>query len=147
MLATVLLMTFPGAPSIFYGDEVALPGKKDPDSRRVFPEPENWDVEVLKSHKELIALRHKYPALRTGTYKTLFADRDVYVFVRILEDEEIIVAVNIGNEKASATFPVTELKTQPEKLEYGSGRLVWHNIPEQPSLEITLPECSSIIVA
>ncbi len=67
LLATVLLMTFPGAPSIFYGDEVGLPGGKDPDCRRVFPEPENWDVEILKEHKALIALRHQYPALRTGS--------------------------------------------------------------------------------
>ena len=50
-LATVLMMTFPGAPSIYYGDEVGLPGGKDPDCRRIFPQPENWDVEVLKYYK------------------------------------------------------------------------------------------------
>ncbi|MDJ0571941.1 MAG: glycoside hydrolase family 13 protein [Pleurocapsa sp. MO_192.B19] len=146
MLATVLLMTFPGAPSIFYGDEVGLPGGKDPDSRRVFPEPENWDVEVLKSHKELIALRHKYPALRTGTYKTLFAAQNLYVFARLLDDEEIIIAVNISTEKATASFSVTELASQPKELVYGSGRLTWHDSPESQKLEITLPARSSVIV-
>lgn len=147
MLATVLLMTFPGAPSIFYGDEVALPGKKDPDSRRVFPKPEHWDLEVLKSHKQLIALRHQYAALRTGIYKTLFADQSIYVLARILDDQEIIVAVNIGNELATATFPLTELKSQPQELVYGSGKLVWHNTLEDQQLEITLPSKSSFIVA
>ncbi len=165
MLATVLLMTFPGAPSIFYGDEVALPGGKDPDSRRTFPQPENWDVEILKSHKQLIALRHQYPALRMGTYKTLFADQSVYVFARILvganaasqaaystpsdlsHEEEVIVAINAGDEPATAIFLATELKFKPQDLVYGSGRLAWHDTPQGQKLEINLPAKNSIIVA
>ena len=147
MLASVLLLTFPGAPSIFYGDEVGLPGNKEPDSRRGFPEPENWDVTVLKSYKELIALRHKYPALRTGTYKTLYAEGDLYVFARILNDEEVIVAVNVGDEKTTAAFSGNELKSQPCNLEYGSGRLVWQGSEDNPTIELTIPQRSSVIVA
>ena len=145
MLATVLLMTFPGAPSIFYGDEVGLPGGKDPDCRRTFPQPENWNVELLKAHKELIALRHQYPSLRTGKYKTLYADQHVYVFARILADEEVVIAVNTDNKQAHANFSVTELESQPKKLVYGSGRLAWHNTTESETLEINLPGRSSMI--
>ena len=46
-LSTLLLLTFPGAPSIYYGDEVGLPGGLDPDSRRGFPPEVDWDMELL----------------------------------------------------------------------------------------------------
>ena len=147
MLATVLLMTFPGAPSIFYGDEVGLPGGKDPDCRRAFPETDQWDIEILKAHKELIALRHQYIALRTGNYKTLYADQNVYVFARILDNEEIIVAINKGQEQSVANFAITELQSQPDNLVYGTGRFIWHNLPDEKKLEITLPANSSLIMA
>ena len=147
MLATLLLMTFPGAPSIFYGDEVGLPGGKDPDCRRVFPQAENWELEILKAHKQLIALRHQYPSLRTGTYKTLYADRYTYVFARILADEEVVVAVNTDKKQAQATFSVTELKSQPDNLLYGAGQLTWHDTTESQKLEIILPARSGMIVA
>ncbi|MEL7418078.1 MAG: glycoside hydrolase family 13 protein [Cyanobacteria bacterium J06555_3] len=147
MLASVLMMTFPGAPSIFYGDEVGLPGGKDPDCRRVFPEAEQWDVEILKNYKQLIALRHQYAALRTGTYKTLFADHDLYVFARILDREEVIVAVNTSKEQVEPVFGVTELKTEPQKVIYGAGRLNWQTTAEGSKLELIVPGRSSIIVA
>ncbi|MGB5714786.1 MAG: alpha-amylase family glycosyl hydrolase, partial [Waterburya sp.] len=147
ILATVLMMTFPGAPSIFYGDEVGLTGGKDPDCRRVFPKPENWDVEILKDYKQLIALRHQYSALCTGTYKTLYADQHLYAFARILDNQEVIVAVNTGNEQADAIFGVTELKSQPQNLVYGSGRIAWHNNLEAQKLELVVPARSSAIVA
>jgi len=72
-LATLLLFTFPGAPSIYYGDEVGLPGELDPDSRRTFPHEKDWDQALLQLHKALIALRHRHPALRTGDYEVLHA--------------------------------------------------------------------------
>jgi cyclomaltodextrinase / maltogenic alpha-amylase / neopullulanase len=147
MLSTVLLMTFPGAPSIFYGDEVGLSGGKDPDCRRVFPEAQTWDVEILKAHKELIALRHQYSSLRTGNYKTLYAEQDIYVFARILDHEEVIIAINRGKEQSVVTFVVTQLQSQPSDVVYGLGRLAWHLTSESQKLEITLPPRSSLIVA
>ncbi|MEN9565094.1 MAG: hypothetical protein RLZZ69_290, partial [Cyanobacteriota bacterium] len=146
LLATLLMMTFPGAPSIFYGDEVGLLGGKDPDCRRVFPEAKNWDVEILKEYKQLIALRHQYPALSTGRYKTLYADRDLYVFARILDRQEVLIAVNAGKERADSIFNVSELKSQPEKVVYGSGRIDWHVTTEGKRLELVIPAKSGIIV-
>jgi cyclomaltodextrinase / maltogenic alpha-amylase / neopullulanase len=146
MLATVLMMTFPGAPSIFYGDEVGLLGGKDPDCRRVFPESENWDVEILKNYKQLIALRHQYSALSIGTYKTLYADQNLYVFARILDRQEVLIAVNAGKDRADSVFGVTELQSQPEKVVYGSGRIDWHVTTEGKKIELVIPAKSSIIV-
>jgi glycosidase len=106
-LATLLLLTFPGAVSIYYGDEVGLPGAVDPDSRRGFPAESDWDRELLEYHRQLIALRHQYPALRIGTYRVLAAQGDMYVFARTLADEELIVAVNVGMESATVSLSLT----------------------------------------
>ncbi len=145
-LATVLLLTFPGAPSIYYGDEVGLVGGKDPDSRRGFPATENWDISVLKYHKDMIALRHQYPALCTGSYEILYAQESVYVFARVLDQEEIIVAVNTGTESATVNFPVTKLASQPNQVLLGSGRFAWQTEAEKNHLEITLPPRNYLIV-
>lgn len=126
-LATLLLLTFPGAPSIYYGDEVGNPGGLDPDSRRGFPLEENWDKEIFKTHRELIALRNSYPCLRIGEYKLLFAEGELYVFARVLEQEEVVVAVNVSTASATADIDITDLQSQPNKVLYASGEVKLNN--------------------
>jgi glycosidase len=133
-LATLLVFTFPGAPSIYYGDEVGLPGGLDPDCRRGFPKEENWDKEVLNYHKRLISLRHQYAALRTGDYKVLAAQGSLYVFSRSLNEEFLVIAVNAGNEPAQISVEITDLKSHPENLLYGVGKVSWDK--ERLSLDI-----------
>ena len=146
-LATLLLMTYPGAPSIYYGDEVGLVGRLDPDSRRGFPLEAEWDREIHEQHRKLIALRHAYAALRTGAYQVLFAQGTVYAFARILGAEELIVAVNIGTEPAHASFEVTHLQTQPDKMLFGTGEASWTSEGESRHLELRLPPRSGCILA
>ncbi|MEG3859466.1 glycoside hydrolase family 13 protein [Microcoleus sp. herbarium12] len=145
-LASLLLLTFPGAPSIYYGDEVGLPGALDPDSRRGFPLEAHWELDVLDYHKQLIALRHKYVALRTGDYQILFAEGTVYVFARILGDEEIVVAVNVATEAAHISFKAPTLKSPHEKLLFGKGEFVWKGSGEIRQLELMLPARSGLIL-
>ncbi|MBD0306680.1 MAG: DUF3459 domain-containing protein [Microcoleus sp. T1-bin1] len=145
-LATLLLLTFPGAPSIYYGDEVGLPGALDPDSRRGFPLQADWELDVLDYHKQLIALRHKYAALRTGSYHILFAEGTVYVFARILGHEEIVVAVNVSTEPANISFEPANLKSTHDKLLYGKGEFVWKLDGETRHLELMLPGRSGLIL-
>jgi len=145
-LATLLLLTFPGAPSIYYGDEVGLPGALDPDSRRGFPLEADWELDVLNYHKQLIALRHKYAALRTGSYHILFAEGAVYVFARILGHEEIVVAVNVSTEPAQISFEPANLKSTHDKLLYGKGEFVWKGDGETRHLELRLPARSGLIL-
>jgi glycosidase len=146
-LATLLLLTYPGAPSIYYGDEVGLPGKLDPDSRRGFPLEARWERDVLDYHKQLIALRHQYPALRIGSYHVLFAEGTVYVFARKLGDEELIVAVNVGTAPADrVSFEVAELKSQPNQLLYGTAEVSWSSEGESNHLSLHLPARSGCIL-
>ncbi|NBD18102.1 MAG: DUF3459 domain-containing protein [Cyanobacteria bacterium] len=143
-LATLLLLTFPGAPCIYYGDEVGLPGKLDPDSRRSFPPQEQWDQDLLQWHQNLIRLRHSYPALRTGDYKILYAEGLVYVFARTLAACELIIAVNSGTEPASATVPTAQLQSEPHGLLLGETGLQWDS--NQNILTLELPARKGCII-
>jgi cyclomaltodextrinase len=146
-LATLLLLTYPGAPSIYYGDEVGLPGRLDPDSRRGFPLEADWDREIFNLHRQLIALRHTYAALRTGTYQVLFAEGTVYVFARILGTEEVVIAVNVGTEPAHANFKVTDLQSQPNQVLFGSGEASWSSEADSNHLELRLSPRSGLILS
>jgi cyclomaltodextrinase len=106
-LATLLLLTYPGAVSVYYGDEIGLPGGlPDYETRRTMPwdKPETWDQAALDYHRALIALRHAHPALRRGTYRRLYAEGLVYVFERQLLGETVTVAVNAGEAAQAARF-------------------------------------------
>ncbi|MCJ7724791.1 MAG: alpha-amylase family glycosyl hydrolase, partial [Acidimicrobiia bacterium] len=103
-LALVMLLTFPGAPSIYYADEIGMTGAHDPGCRAGFPwdSPESWDSGLLEAHRSLIALRHAHPALRRGAYRPVAAAGSLCVFAREGEGGAILVAVNAGDEAAGA---------------------------------------------
>lgn len=126
-LATLLLLTFPGAPSVYYGDEVGLPGGLDPDCRRGFPLQESWNLQILEIHTQLISLRHQYVALRIGNYQVIYADEMIYVFTRKLENEELMIALNVGKETINVNFDGSKLQQQPHNLLYGKGEIEWND--------------------
>ncbi|OCQ95741.1 alpha-amylase [Nostoc sp. MBR 210] len=146
-LSTLLLLTFPGAPSIYYGDEVGLPGAIDPDSRRGFPLEANWDQEILQTHRQLIEIRHTYPALRTGDYQVLYAQGTLYVFARTLDTEELIIAVNTGTASVKANIDIASLQTQPSKLLFGYAEFEWNNTGETKQLCLTVSPRQGCILA
>jgi neopullulanase len=73
-LATLIQMTLPGAPCIYYGDEVGLEGREDPDCRRAYPwDPVKQDLGLREFVAGLIGLRHANPVLRRGRFELLAA--------------------------------------------------------------------------
>lgn len=124
-LATILLMTFPGAPCVFYGDEIGLPGDMDPDCRRSFPwqHPERWDHGTLAYHKALIALRRAHPALRTGAFRRLYADALCYAFARFDVDAFFVVAINAGetSSRAEMSLNLPDDAARQCSFVYGAG--------------------------
>jgi cyclomaltodextrinase / maltogenic alpha-amylase / neopullulanase len=140
-LATLLLFTFPGAPSIYYGDEVGLGGGSDPDCRRGFPSESNWNQEILENYRQLISLRQQYICLRIGKYEALFAEGMVYLFARSLEMETVIIAINAGLEVEQVKIPV--VSDQNYDLIYGEGKL---ELIEQ-MLCLTIPPRKGLVIA
>jgi cyclomaltodextrinase len=119
-LGTLLLFTFPGAPSIYYGDEIGLTGAlPDHWARKSFPweQPERWDQETLAYHKAVVALRTAQPSLQTGDYRSIYADADVYAFARTLPDSAVLIAVNSGDGRQRAPIPREELRAAEGRVE------------------------------
>jgi glycosidase len=118
-LATLLLMTYPGAPCLFAGDEIGQPGGlPDYDARRSFPwdHPETWRHDVMAYHQALIALRRSQRALRRGTYQAVFADATAYAFVRRFSGEAILVVVNTAEEPRNLRLPVQDMFSPRARL-------------------------------
>jgi len=116
-LAMLTMFTYPGAPMIYYGDEIALEGRKDPDNRRgMIWNPGNLNREMLDLTKRLAALRKKYAALRRGTFMSLHAVGKVYAFARQHEREPVIVALNAGREPVMLDLRVDPLVSNGARL-------------------------------
>lgn len=109
-LCVLLQMTMPGAPCIYYGDEVGLTGGPDPDCRRAFPwhDESQWDTDLLQFYRRAIALRRTHEALRTGQMETLYAEGKVFAFRRELRGEEAVVVFNAGRDDAKITLPTSD---------------------------------------
>lgn len=92
----VLLMTYPGVPSIFMGDEIGLEGKSGEDSRRTisWDDRRNWDVEFFDQVKRLVRLRRREHALINGGLRWVVAERDHLVFLRESKRQSLLIFVS-----------------------------------------------------
>ncbi len=109
-LATLCQMTLPGAPCVYYGDELALTGGYDPECRKAMPwnRLEQLKGEVWHTTRQAIALRHAHPVLRRGSYETVLAEEggEQFAYRRALDGAEALVAFNVGREAARVTLPL-----------------------------------------
>ncbi len=100
-IATLLQMTLPGAPCIYYGDEVGLPGEQDPDNRRAFPwDRARWDHAHRVFVRDLIGLRKRHRALRDGELRVLAAVGQTFAMLRTAEGQSFVVAANAAGSEA-----------------------------------------------
>lgn len=110
-LAVLFQMTIPGAPCIYYGDEVGMVSVPvaGHEGRAAMCWDENeWDIDLRETVKKYVALRKAHPALRRGTFTALHADNrhGVYAFLRQHATEEIAIILNNGEEPYSVHVPV-----------------------------------------
>jgi len=144
-LAFLFQFAYPGAPAIYYGDEVGLEGDKDPDCRRAFP----WDSTIWKGDlrlwvKSLIAARKRLPTLRRGDYQRLLAvddDRGIFAFARIMGEEKIIIAINVSHAEREFQIPVDVLGLPDGRNLCGIFDNKQYKVSER-TLSLTLPPLS-----
>lgn len=100
-LAVIFQMTFPGMPSIFYGDELGITGIEEAEYRK--PMPWGKEDELYPFFHILIQLRKEEAVLRRGMYRTIQAESDsrVYIYERYLEKEQIRIILNMEEQQIS----------------------------------------------
>ena len=111
-LITLFQMTFPGVPSIYYGDETALEGHHDPYNRGTYPWG-NEDKELINWFKTLLTIRNNHAALRTGEWKRLMAEGDLYGYIRSIVDGKD----GFGNNRPNETLVILLNKNIEETKE------------------------------
>ncbi len=110
-LAALIQFTVPGAPTVFYGDEVGMTGDDDPDDRRTFPWPDRGgapDTSLYSHYQALANLRKFNPALVDGDFRVLLADdaSGVVAYGRKTPSQAAVVIVNRSDAAANAAIPV-----------------------------------------
>lgn len=127
-LATLIQMTLPGAPCIYYGDELGMEGGADPDCRRSYPADPAWGDQSLRAFVAgAITLRRAHGCLRDGgTWQVVGADGPAFAHLRADGDEAYVIAVNSGDGPARLSLSLPLL----------AGRRLdpvrWDGWPEEP---------------
>lgn len=120
-MALLFEFTFVGAPCIYYGDEIGMEGRNDPESRRPFLwDQKKWDMQRLENTKTLIRLRKEHEALRSGSFKVLYAADGCLAYLREGSGEQWIAAFNVND--AEKVFEV-RLPNRLAEIVFGEGEL------------------------
>ncbi len=125
LMAMTALLTLPGIPQIYYGNEIGMYGGQDPDNRRFMPWWAFYPLTrqgqssgvigspniVWDTTQRLIALRRAMPALKRGDYRELWrqngpAHNNVWAFARHTDEQTVIVAFNNGEQATDGAVPL-----------------------------------------
>ena len=135
-MAWLFMFTYPGAPCIYYGDEIGVNGAHDPECRKSFPwdDESKWDKDLHAYAKELIALRKKHETLRRGDYKRMYSANEVMAYARVHKDEEIVIAINVADEERTVPLPVRK-----------KAKAIFGN-PSINGDQVTIPARSGVVI-
>ncbi len=141
-LAWLFMFSYPGAPCIYYGDEIGLDGEHDPYCRKSFPwEESKWDKNLLSYAREVIRLRKEHPALRRGDFRRLWSVDGTYVFSRALDGETLIIGLNASGSPRQAEVAY-EAKKNPQAI-FGEATEIQAS---EQRLKFTIPARSGVVL-
>lgn len=159
-IAAMIQMTMPGAPTIYYGDEVGLTGDDDPDDRRTYPwgdaqaradgDMRSPDQNLLAYYTQLTEMRSGNDALIDGDLRFLLIDdtNNTVAYGRHAGNNAAIVAINASKQQRSLTIPVAGYLPNGTDLIGAAGCGVSEYPPEftvaNGTLNLTLPALCSI---
>jgi len=117
--AMTMMLTYPGVPSIFAGDEIGLEGSWGEDSRRTinWQDRSNWDHGFMDEVCKLISLRKGQDALINGGLRWVAVEDDYLVFLRESKKQSILVMVSRG--PINATIDLSSFGYQVTQTLYG----------------------------
>lgn len=152
--AVVIQMTWPGAPTIYYGDEAGVCGFTDPDNRRTYPWG-NEDHELIRFHKEMIRIHKENPEILTGSLKYLIGEYNVIGYGRFNRKAQTVVIVNNNEYEVSKEISVWHLGIPKEGIIMKRLMLTYADgFTTQPAdypvtggkIRLTLPATSAIVL-
>ncbi len=154
-LASLIQFTVPGAPTIYYGDEVGVTGDDDPDDRRTFPWPDtggSFDDALLSHYQTLATLRSAHASLTDGDLRALLADdaADTVAYGRKTGTQAAIVAINRSDQTRTLNIPVAGYLPDGTALAriYGVGNSTGESIIVTGGiLQVTLNPLSGLLLA
>jgi alpha-glucosidase len=124
LAAMTMMLTYPGVPSIFAGDEIGLEGSWGEDARRTinWDDQSGWDSEFFAQVKELVKLRRNQDALINGGLRWVAVEDDYLVYLRESKKQSILVFISRGPVKIAidlSSFGYTVTKTLYGRLAKG----------------------------
>ncbi|MFD2330334.1 alpha-amylase family glycosyl hydrolase [Cohnella sp. GCM10020058] len=155
-LVALFQLGYPGAPTIYYGDEVGLTGTKDPDSRRTFP----WErvkesegtytgtgrySDLFGTYQQAAAVRHANDVFSTGDLKTAYADGDVIAYARKTASKGGLTAINRADTAREFEADVTGFLPDGLKLKDELGGAIEATV-QSGKLRLTLPAQSGVMM-
>ncbi len=155
-LALLLQMTLPGAPCIYYGDEIGIRGTtdydlpfRDTDARWPFPwhERSHWNEKLLDYFKVAISLRHKYPSLRGGRFSQEHAEGSCFVFSRGGGGERLIIGLNAGESSTEIELNVGEYFSDGSTLSTVFGPTSESYSVQGGRLTLAIPARTGVVLA
>ena len=104
-LAEMIQMTWPGAPTLYYGDEAGVCGFTDPDSRRTYP----WghcNYDLIDYTRDMIMVHKLSPVIKQGSFRFLNCGQGFISYARFTANEQIIVVINSNGNSIEVDIPV-----------------------------------------
>jgi len=148
-LAVFFQMTYPGAPAIFYGDEVGVTGGPDPMNRGTYPWADRGghpDHALLADFRRLTRLRRELPVLRHGQLMApLHVDEHVVVLARHDADTVAITATNNGDLEQVLTLPIPSGMRVPGWTDATTHALAQVD-PAARTLRLVVPARSGVVL-
>jgi neopullulanase len=147
-LASLLQLTLPGAPCIYYGDEIGMSGSMDPACRRAFPaDSAEWEREPYGWIADLANLRHSSPAFRDAELQLLRADGPAIAYLRRAGEDAFVVVANAASDGLAWTIELPEGAERTEVVPLRGGASGPHTAEiSDATLRLTLPARDGMVV-
>ncbi|NLL71491.1 MAG: glycoside hydrolase family 13 protein, partial [Epulopiscium sp.] len=145
-LGAIFQMGYPGAPTIYYGDEAGITGSSDPDCRR----PYSWgkeNKELTHHYQTLGEARTKNKRLFAyGDLFTLHAQGDIYVYGRKYKNHVAIIAINRGDKEQQIQLDVSTIIQDGITLQDALDRDYQITIQEKNATIVLPPFCGRMLL-
>lgn len=139
----------PGAPVIYFGDEIGMEGGNDPDCRRCMQwHPPRWKIGLQDHIQKLIRLRRSSPALRRGQLRVIYSDDRILAYERTYSSNRVLVVLNNSRAARDVCIPLPNVDSgtltdeiSGDTLVVKEGALNVAALVPRPAFVCTLSHC------